>query len=277
MPELPEVETVRRGLEQISLGQRFTGAAVLLGKTLAYPPDQDHFLGAIAGLSIKAWQRRGKYLLGVLSDGSHLGIHLRMTGKFLWTTPDQVVQKHTRLRFFLEGDRELRFVDMRTFGQIWWVPADIAVESVITGLTRLGMEPFSPEFTVEFLAAKCQKRDRPMKTFLLDQAIVAGLGNIYADESLFKSGILPTRKASSLKLAEIKKLHQAIIEVLETSIAQGGTTFSDFVSTTGTNGNYSGMALTYGRTGEPCRVCGHPIERIKLGGRSTHFCSHCQH
>lgn len=277
MPELPEVETVRRGLEQISLNQKFTGAEVLLGKTLAYPLDRDYFLGAIKGLELKAWQRRAKYLLGVLSDGSHLGIHLRMTGKFLWTTPDQQVQKHTRLRFFLEGDRELRFVDVRTFGQIWWVPADVAVESVITGLTKLGMEPLSPEFTVEFLAEKCKKRDRPMKTFLLDQAIVAGLGNIYADEALFKSGILPTRKASSLKLAEIKKLHRAIIEVLETSIAQGGTTFSDFVSTTGTNGNYGGMALTYGRTGEPCRVCTRPIERIKLGGRSTHFCAYCQH
>ncbi|WP_030006370.1 DNA-formamidopyrimidine glycosylase [Picosynechococcus sp. NKBG042902] len=276
MPELPEVETVRRGLMQISVNQRFTGAEILLRKTLAYPTDPDHFLGAIQGLVIQDWQRRGKYLLGKLSDGSILGIHLRMTGKFLWTTPDVPVQKHTRLRFFLEGDRELRFVDLRTFGQIWWVPAGTIVESVITGLTRLGVEPLSPDFTADVLATCCEKRQRPMKTFLLDQSIVTGLGNIYADEALFKSGIHPTRKASSLKMSEIEKLHKAIVEVLETSIAQGGTTFSDFVSTTGTNGNYGGMALTYGRTGEPCRVCSHPIERIKLGGRSTHFCPQCQ-
>ncbi|MGB2927008.1 MAG: DNA-formamidopyrimidine glycosylase [Limnothrix sp.] len=276
MPELPEVETVRRGLEQISLDRVFTGAEILLSKTLAYPADADYFLGAIKGLEIRVWQRRGKYLLGLLSDGSHLGVHLRMTGKFLWLDRAELVQKHTRVRLFFEGDRELRFIDMRTFGQMWWVPAGTAVETVITGLTRLGVEPLSPDFTVAYLRDKCQNRDRPMKTFLLDQAIIAGLGNIYADECLFKSGILPTRKAGSLKIGEIKKLHQAIIEILEMSIAQGGTTFSDFVSTTGTNGNYGGMALTYGRTGEPCRVCGAPIERIKLGGRSTHFCSHCQ-
>ncbi|AMA09488.1 DNA-formamidopyrimidine glycosylase [Picosynechococcus sp. PCC 73109] len=276
MPELPEVETVRRGLMQISVNQRFTGAEILLRKTLAHPVDPDHFLGAIQGLVIQDWQRRGKYLLGKLSDGSTLGIHLRMTGKFLWTTPDVPVQKHTRMRFFIEGDRELRFVDLRTFGQIWWVPAGTIVESVITGLTRLGVEPLSPDFTADVLATCCEKRQRPMKTFLLDQSIVTGLGNIYADEALFKSGIHPTRKASSLKISEIEKLHKAIVEVLETSIAQGGTTFSDFVSTTGTNGNYGGMALTYGRTGEPCRVCSHPIERIKLGGRSTHFCPQCQ-
>lgn len=276
MPELPEVETVRRGLEKISIGAVIIGAEVLRPKTLAYPADLDHFLGGIKNLEIQAWQRRGKYLLGKLADGSTLGIHLRMTGKFLWTTPDTAVQKHTRLRFFIDGDRELRFVDLRTFGQIWWVPTGIEVETVITGLTRLGVEPLSQDFTVDYLQKACQRRQRPMKTFLLDQAIIAGLGNIYADESLFKAGILPTRQANSLKKPEIKKLHQAIIDVLETSISQGGTTFSDFVSTTGTNGNYGGMALTYGRTGEPCRVCGNLIERIKLGGRSTHFCAKCQ-
>ncbi len=276
MPELPEVETVRRGLEQITLGKTFTGAEILLSKTLAFPEDPDYFLGKIKGLEIEAWQRRGKYLLGKLSGGSHLGIHLRMTGKFLWTSPDEPIQKHTRLRFFVEGDHELRFIDTRTFGQIWWVPADIEVETAITGLTRLGVEPLSEDFTVNYLRDKCKNRQRPMKTFLLDQAIIAGLGNIYADESLFKAGILPTRAANSLKLKELKKLHAAIIDVLETSISQGGTTFSDFVSTTGTNGNYGGIALTYGRTGEPCRVCGSPIERIKMAGRSTHFCSVCQ-
>ncbi|AFY39026.1 DNA-(apurinic or apyrimidinic site) lyase [[Leptolyngbya] sp. PCC 7376] len=276
MPELPEVETVRRGLEQITIGKTITGAEIFLSKTLASPEDPDYFLGSIHGLKIQAWQRYGKYLLGELSDGSHLGIHLRMTGKFLWTSPDEELHKHTRLRFFIEGDRELRFVDMRTFGQIWWVPANVEVRTVITGLTRLGVEPLSDDFTVDYLRDKCKNRQRPMKTFLLDQAIIAGLGNIYADESLFKSGILPTRSAKSLKPKELKKLHAAIIDILEISIAQGGTTFSDFVSTTGTNGNYGGMALTYGRTGEPCRVCGNLIERIKMAGRSTHFCSVCQ-
>lgn len=276
MPELPEVETVRRGLEQVSLGKRIIGAEVLLDKTLAYPTDTHYFLNNIQNLYLEAWQRRGKYLLGSLSDGSRLGVHLRMTGKFLWTTPDQTLQKHTRVRFFLENDHELRFVDTRTFGQIWWIPKDIAITSVMTGLAKLGVEPLSSDFTVELLSQYVKHRQRPIKTFLLDQNCIAGLGNIYADESLFKAGILPTRKTNSLQPEEIKKLHQAIIDVLEISISQGGTTFSDFVSTTGTNGNYGGISLAYGRTGQPCRVCGCPIEKTKLGGRSTHYCSRCQ-
>ncbi|WP_414575902.1 DNA-formamidopyrimidine glycosylase [Anabaena sp. CCY 9402-a] len=290
MPELPEVETVRRGLNQLTLNWQITGGDVLLNRTIAHPFSVDEFVNAIAGKTIINWQRRGKYLLCELSQplpaspasssspsGGWLGVHLRMTGQLLWVKPDEPLHKHTRVRIFFGDEQELRFVDQRTFGQMWWVQPGVAVESVMTGLGKLAADPFSPEFTVEYLADKLHNRRRPIKTALLDQSVVAGLGNIYADEALFKSGILPQTLCTDLKLKQIEPLRTAIIQVLETSIAAGGTTFSNFLNVKGINGNYGGVAWVYNRTGEPCRVCGEVIQRIKLGGRSSHFCPQCQH
>jgi formamidopyrimidine-DNA glycosylase len=278
MPELPEVETVRRGLNQLTLSQEITGGDVLLQRTIAYPASVDEFINKIKGNTIATWHRRGKYLLAELSSPSpsYLGVHLRMTGQLLWLTPDQPLHKHTRVRLFFGERQELRFVDQRTFGQMWYVPDDVAVESIMTGLAKLAVDPFSPEFTVEYLADKLKKSRRPIKTGLLDQSMVAGLGNIYADEALFKSGILPTTLCTELQLPKIELLRTAIIQVLSASIAVGGTTFSNFLSVKGVNGNYGGEAWVYNRTGEPCKVCGNVIGRIKLGGRSSHFCSQCQ-
>jgi len=278
MPELPEVETVRRGLNQLTLSQEITGGDVLLKRAIAYPASVDEFINKIKGNTIATWHRRGKYLLAELSSPSpsYLGVHLRMTGQLLWLTQDQPLHKHTRVRLFFGERQELRFVDQRTFGQMWYVPDDVAVESIITGLAKLAVDPFSPEFTVEYLADKLKKSRRPIKTGLLDQSMVAGLGNIYADEALFKSGILPTTLCTELQLPKIELLRTAIIQVLSASIAVGGTTFSNFLSVKGVNGNYGGEAWVYNRTGEPCKVCGNVIQRIKLGGRSSHFCSQCQ-
>ena len=199
-----------------------------------------------------------------------------MTGQLLWLHQDEPLHKHTRVRLFFENQQELRFVDQRTFGQMWCVPPGVSVESIITGLGKLAVDPFSPQFTLEYFADKLQNRRRPIKTALLDQSVVAGLGNIYADEALFKSGILPVTLCMDLQLQQIQRLHTAIIQVLETSIAAGGTTFSNFLNVQGVNGNYGGVAWVYNRTGAPCRVCGTPIERIKLAGRSSHFCPQCQ-
>jgi formamidopyrimidine-DNA glycosylase len=277
MPELPEVETVRRGLNQLTLGQEITGGDVLLQRTIAYPFSVDEFIHRIKGNTITTWHRRGKYLLAELSPASSLGVHLRMTGQLLWLDQNEPLHKHTRVRLFFGDKQELRFVDQRTFGQMWYVPPSVVVESIITGLAKLAVDPFSPEFTVEYLADKLKKSRRPIKTSLLDQSTVAGLGNIYADEALFKSGILPTTLATELKLPQIELLRTAIIEVLSASIAVGGTTFSNFLNVKGVNGNYGGEAWVYNRTGDPCKVCGHVIQRIKLGGRSSHFCGQCQH
>lgn len=281
MPELPEVETVRRGLNQVTLSQEITGGNVLLARTIAHPFSVEEFLAGVKGTAITQWYRLGKYLLAELTNSpaqpaGWLGVHLRMTGQLLWLHRDEPLQKHTRVRLFFAEERELRFVDQRTFGQIWWVPPEVATECVITGLGRLGLDPFSPEFTVEYLSGKLRNRRRPIKTALLDQVIAAGIGNIYADEALFLSGLRPETLCTDLQREQIERLRTAIIQVLEASIAAGGTTFSNFLSVQGINGNYGGMAWVYNRAGEPCRVCGTPIQRLKLAGRSTHFCPQCQ-
>jgi len=295
MPELPEVETVLRGLNQLTLNQQITGGDVLLERAIAYPFSSFEFISGIKGSAIATWHRRGKYLLAELrtkednednedkgkaslsSPTSFLGVHLRMTGQLLWLHRDEPLHKHTRVRLFFGSKQELRFVDQRTFGKIWCVPPGVAPETIITGLQKLGVDPFSPEFTVEYLASKLQNRRRPIKTALLDQSVVAGLGNIYADEALFLSGIRPETLCIDLKTEQIESLRSQIIQVLETSIAAGGTTFSNFLNIKGVNGNYGGVAWVYNRAGEPCRVCGTAIGRTRLGGRSSHFCIQCQH
>ncbi len=279
MPELPEVETVRRGLNQLTLNQKITGGDVLLHRTIAYPVSVDDFVSEIKGSAIATWYRRGKYLLAELSyaaDAAYLGVHLRMTGQLLWLNQEEPLHKHTRVRLFFENGWELRFVDQRTFGQMWWVPPNQAPETIITGLAKLAADPFSPEFTVDYLAQKLKNRRRPIKTALLDQSVVAGLGNIYADEALFMSGILPETMCVDLQPEQIEQLRSQIIKVLETSIAAGGTTFSNFLNVKGVNGNYGGVAWVYNRTGEACRVCGNVIQRTRLAGRSSHFCLQCQ-
>lgn len=279
MPELPEVETVRRGLNNLTLQQKIQGGEVLLPRTLAYPPEIQQFWQGITGVAISQWQRRGKYLLAQLESdrpAGWLGVHLRMTGQLLWLPQDSPLQKHARIRLFFPNNQELRFVDTRTFGKVWYSPPETEVESVITGLQKLGPEPFADDFSVEYFTQKLNNRRRQIKPMLLDQAVVAGIGNIYADEALFKSGILPQTVAAELKPKQIKKLHQAIIDVLQTSIDKGGTTFSDFLDLLGVSGNYGDAALVYGRKDQPCKVCHTPIEKIKLGGRSSHFCPQCQ-
>ncbi|MDX2255434.1 MAG: DNA-formamidopyrimidine glycosylase [Pseudanabaenaceae cyanobacterium bins.39] len=285
MPELPEVETVRLGLNQNTLGWQIEGGEVLLPRSIAYPEMAEAFLQAIAGAEFQEWQRRGKYLMARMSQG-YLGVHLRMTGSLLWCDRDEPVGKHTRVRLFVREKspqkskkkqaKELRFDDQRTFGKIWWVPPEQEMADVITGLQKLGLEPFDPDFTPAYLATKLSRSGRSIKTVLLDQEVVAGIGNIYADESLFLSKINPQTSANLLNTDQIKALHQSIIRVLSDGIAKGGTTFSSFQNIAGIKGNYIDQAWVFRRTGQPCRVCGSTLQRIKLGGRSTHFCPQCQ-
>ena len=300
MPELPEVETVRRGLNRVSLNQPIRGGEVRLERTIAFPELADSFLAGVIGTRLDGWHRRGKYLMAGLQgsatelkdarskaerDHNHpvgspsagwLGVHLRMTGQLLWVSQQEPVQTHCRVRFFFDDDRELRYVDQRTFGRLWWVPPGEPLETVMTGLQRLGPEPFADDFSVEYLIQAIKGRKRPIKNALLDQKLVAGIGNIYADEALFLSGIRPTVMCDRLTKPKITRLHAAIREVLNTSIESGGTTFSDFRDVHGTNGNYGGVAWVYDREGKPCRNCEHEITRIKLAGRSAHYCAKCQ-
>ncbi|BDM82245.1 DNA-formamidopyrimidine glycosylase [Acaryochloris marina] len=281
MPELPEVETVRLGLEKVTVGMQIMGGEVLYPRTIAHPQSPQTFIQGLQDATFLSWMRRGKYLLSQLSlstqqPSSWLGVHLRMTGQLLWVARDEPVQKHTRVRLFFANDRELRFVDQRTFGQMWWVAPTEDPKQVISGLQKLGPEPFSEEFSVDYFGEALQGRKRSIKSALLDQALVAGVGNIYADEALFMSAIRPTTACHQLQTEQVQRLRTAIVEVLSTSIGAGGTTFSDFRDLKGVNGNYGGMAWVYGRQGQPCRTCGQTIERVKLVGRSTHFCPQCQ-
>ena len=280
MPELPEVETVRRGLERQTQGFTIERVEVLRARAIASPPVPEQFCSALEGCSVEQWMRRGKYLMARLTrsgaEAGHWGVHLRMTGQFLWMESPKEPCSHTRVRFWNPKGQELRFVDLRSFGEMWWVPPGEPLESVMTGLKRLGPEPFSAAFTPHYLREKLKGSSRAIKTALLDQALVAGVGNIYADESLFMSRIAPEERAGALKPKQLERLHAALVEVLTTSIGAGGTTFSDFRDLTGTNGNYGNAAWVYRRTGEPCRVCGTPIRRDKLGGRSSHWCPSCQ-
>ncbi|BAU66087.1 formamidopyrimidine-DNA glycosylase [Stanieria sp. NIES-3757] len=281
MPELPEVETVRQGLNQLTLEQTIEGGKVLLSRTLAYPLSGTEFLQGIVHKKIVSWERRGKYLLAQLQSASAqpagwLGVHLRMTGQLLWVKQSEPLQKHTRIRLFFPNHQELRFVDTRTFGKLWYVPPALQPAEIITGLQKLGPEPFAEDFSLAYFSQKLRHSRRNIKTLLLDQELVAGIGNIYADEALFKSGIRPTAIATNLTDTQIKNLYVAIIEVLQAAIAKGGTTFSDFLNLLGVSGNYGDAAWVYGRGGYPCRICGNKIEKIKLNGRSAHFCPDCQ-
>ena len=279
-----------------------------LARTVEFPELADDFLAGVTGSWIESWHRRGKYLMAELRraagdsvDGDALtggqtgeqtggqsqnlargvsagwlGVHLRMTGQLLWVDQGESLQSHCRVRLFFDGNRELRYVDQRTFGRLWWVPPDRKIETVMTGLTRLGPEPFSEDFSAGYLAGSLKGRKRPIKNALLDQKLVAGIGNIYADEALFMSGIRPKVMCDHLGQKRITKLHAAIQQVLKASIEAGGTTFSDFRDVHGTNGNYGGVAWVYDREGEPCRNCGSEIVRLKLAGRSAHYCPKCQ-
>ena len=288
MPELPEVETIRRGLNRKTCHKAIAGGEILRSKTIAHPDNGKDFLRAVTGSQIQQWQRRGKYLLAVLQKqgkaAGWLGVHLRMTGQLLWLdSPDPPPSVHTRLRLYFQGNSapvhgaaELRFVDIRTFGQIWWIPPEVSPETIIPTLARLGPEPLSPDFTPDYLHDRLRKTQRSLKTALLDQTVVAGLGNIYVDECLFLSGLHPQPPANRLGFGEVQQLRDAIVTILQAGIEAGGTTLRDYRTVEGINGNYSQEAWVYRRTGLPCRQCQTPIERIKLAGRSTHFCPHCQ-
>ena len=281
MPELPEVETVRRGLQQQTSGFTVELVTVHRARAIAAPRhDPDGFSAAMAGRTVQQWQRRGKYLIAQLDQG-HWGVHLRMTGQFLWLEADRSRQhppcRHTRVQLWNAAGQELRFIDTRSFAEMWWVPPDATPAAVITGLQRLGPEPFDGSFDAAYLKGRLQGSQRPIKNALLDQSLVAGVGNIYADESLFAAGIRPQTPSGRISQARLQGLHTALIEVLQQSIGAGGTTFSDFRDLSGTNGNYGGMAWVYRRTGQSCRRCGDTIRRTTLGGRSSHWCPGCQH
>ena len=281
MPELPEVEVVCRALQHGVGPFLIHRVEILRERTVAFPVgDGAAFAAALTGTQPTSWRRRGKYLLSQLSrqgqPAGQLGVHLRMTGRFRWLDTDRCpVCPHTRVRFVGDG-KELRFVDSRSFGRMWWVPPGAAPSQVITGLQRLGPEPFAATFDGPYLEQRLRGSRRPIKTALLDQSVVAGVGNIYGDECLFLAGIPPHVPSGSLSREQLHRLRERLVQVLARSVQQGGTSFRDFRDLQGVNGNYGQEAWVYGRPGAPCRRCGTPIQRRVLSGRSSHWCPHCQ-
>ena len=292
MPELPEVETVRRGLEQKLKNFIIKRVEIFRYSTVAYPHEIKHFIKGIQNSLIYKWNRRGKYLIAELKrteknyidienknsleNNGFLVIHLRMTGYFTFNNKITTPCKHTRISFFDQNNNELRYIDVRSFGQMWWVKEGLSITNIVKGLGSLGPEPFSEDFNIDYLTKVIYKRKRSIKAILLDQTIVAGIGNIYADESLYSAGISPFRQAKTIKKKELKKLIIAIVDVLKKSIGAGGTTFSDFRDLEGENGSFGLQTNVYRRTGKECRKCKNLIERQKISGRSTHWCSICQ-
>ncbi len=291
MPELPEVETVRRGLEQKLNNFIIKKVEVCRDSTVAFPSNKEEFIKGLLNSLIYKWDRRGKYLIAQLKEvqnentqfpveksqnNGFLIVHLRMTGYFKFINISTPPCKHTRIRFFDKNNNELRYIDVRSFGQMWWIKQGLSPNKIIKGLGSLGPEPFSKDFDTKYLKKVISKRTKSIKAILLDQKIVAGIGNIYADESLYSAGISPFREAQTIKKNEIIKLKESIVTVLKKSIGSGGTTFSDFRDLEGENGNFGLQTNVYRRTGKECHKCGNLIERQKITGRSTHWCPKCQ-
>jgi len=291
LPELPEVETVRRGLEQKLNNFIIKKVEVCRDSTVAFPTNKEEFIEGLRNSLINKWERRGKYLITQLKEvqnensqfplensqkNGFLVVHLRMTGYFKFINNSTPSCKHTRIRFFDKNNKELRYIDVRSFGQMWWIRQELSPNKIIKGLGSLGPEPFSKDFDANYLKKIISKRKKSIKAILLDQTIVAGIGNIYADESLYSAGISPFREARTIKKYELIKLKESIVTVLKKSIGSGGTTFSDFRDLEGENGNFGLQTNVYRRTGKECRKCGNLIKRQKITGRSTHWCPKCQ-
>ncbi len=286
MPELPEVETVRKGLEDRLENFLIHKIEVLSDRTIASSGGSKLFISSMENALVGSWHRRGKYLIANLFQDSTQKnqrvawgfwvVHLRMTGYFKWNPKGNKPCPHTRVRLFDKQGNEIRFIDVRNFGQMWWIGHYHDPFKVIPGLNKLGPEPFSKEFNFEYLRQKLKNKKRSIKSTLLDQSVIAGIGNIYADESLFEAGIMPTKESQSLQNQEVKKLCRSIVSVLRKSIGKGGTTFSDFRDLEGINGNYGGEAWVYRRNNMSCKKCDSKILKCKLSGRSTHWCPNCQ-
>jgi formamidopyrimidine-DNA glycosylase len=270
VPELPEVETIRRDLQSRAVGRTFSHIRVLPGaERVVQRPSPAQFCRALVGRRIEDVSRRGKYLLFRLSDGRCLIIHLRMTGAILHRAKDAPEDRYLRICFSLDDSSELRYTDLRKMGNMWLVEE----QEPIVG--KLGPDALEG-LTWQTLRSLTDGRSAPIKAVLMDQQALAGLGNIYSEEALFRVGIDPRRPAKSLAGDDLRRLSKAIRGVLLEAMGHRGSSFRDYVDAEGREGQHQRHVKVYRRTNEPCYNCGTSIERIKLSGRSTHFCPRCQ-
>lgn len=273
MPELPEVETVRRTLLELVKGKTIEQVIVHWPKLVKKPDDARQFQDALKGQTILDVGRRGKFLLISLDDYV-LVSHLRMEGRYALHKSSEDYDKHTHVLFRFTDNSELRYRDVRKFGTMHLFKK--GQEETELPLSQLGPEPFVDEFTPDYLAEKIKNTKRFIKTVLLDQRIVVGLGNIYVDEALFRAGIHPERIASELDEIEIKRLHTEVVATLLEAVDSGGSTIRSYVNSQGKIGSFQLQLYVYGRKGEPCKRCGAEIQKKITGGRGTHYCASCQ-
>ena len=275
MPELPEVETIRRQLEPHLVG-RVLERLVVLDPRWSDPAHPEELDQAVRGRRIEAVGRRGKYVAVELEDEVHLVMHLRMTGTLLLVDEreDEPGRPHLRVRFRLDSGKRLLFCDVRRFGTGVVLLGEDARDAYFDA--RLGVEPLGPAFTSEALGALARGRRAPVKAFLLAQERVAGVGNIYADEALFRARIHPLRPAGTLRGPQLEALRGAVVEALEAGIASRGATIDDFRHADGARGSFQDRFLVHRREGEPCPRCGTPIRKLRAAGRGTYVCERCQ-
>jgi formamidopyrimidine-DNA glycosylase len=287
MPELPEVETVVRQLEPEVEGHRVERLEVLDPRWSRPVPPQE-LSDAISGSTIERLGRRGKYILMHLDGARTLVMHLRMTGNLILREGEEMLdpsegrrlyesersteERHLRARFVLDDERELWFTDPRRFGEAFLIDDSRLEER----FAKLGVEPFSPEFTAQALGEMAAGRKAPLKSFLLDQSGVAGVGNIYADEALFRAELHPLSPAGSMKTEHLEALRDAVVAALEAGIDAGGSSIDDYRDARGEKGSMQDEFLVHTREGEECHRCDGTIVRIVVGGRSTYFCPSCQ-
>jgi formamidopyrimidine-DNA glycosylase len=273
MPELPEVETIVADLRPHLTGRTIVGSELLFPTIVRYP-EPEQFVDAVAGMRINGMRRRGKFILIDLDSKLVLVVHLGMTGQLRLVDPATPIEKHTHVIFTLDDGRHLRYRDPRRFGRLLLGTEESLLAS--KKMPKLGPEPIDPSFVPDELYRSLRKRRTSLKAVLLDQGAIAGVGNIYADESLHRAGLRPDRLAGGLSRKSVGKLHESLKHSLETAIANRGSSVDTYRDAWGEIGGQQEKLLVYGRAGEPCFTCGRPLAMIRLAGRSTVFCTKCQ-
>lgn len=272
MPEKPEVITVVNSLKPMLLGKKITGCNVCWDNIIAYPVSSE-FKKQIIGQKIKDITTRGKWIVMMLDKDSLL-VHLRMEGKFMFRKKGENLSKHEHVELILDDDTSFRFHDVRKFGKMHLVSKDKVYE--VEPLNEIGLEYYDEKLTKEYLYEAIHNKNLPIKTVLLDQSIICGIGNIYDDEILFMSKISPLRKARDISLEECDVIIKNTRIVLEKAIKLGGTTIKSFTSSEGVHGLFQNELLVHGKGGQKCPECSLILEKIKVGGRGTHYCKNCQ-
>lgn len=273
MPELPEVETIKRIIKPQITGRKILSVEVRNVQVIAYP-DADTFTELLTGQTISGMSRRGKFLSIDFENKDRLFLHLRMTGQLLVVSAGYEIEKHTHLIMNLSGGEQIRYIDIRRFGRFWYIKQGEDIS--ITGIDKLGLEPSSKKLTAKYLKERLAKRKKPVKTVLHDQSIVAGIGNIYSDEILYSAHIYPERKCCELTEEEWQRLAETIPEIISWGVRKNKMTPEQYLEGMGKEYRNTPHLRVYGHAGQPCPECGSVLKKIMVGGRSSTFCPKCQ-